>query len=893
MGLANKAMIERIYRFFMIEAGERERFSHFLLIFTLLGCGMSLGRGSAEAMFFKRFGIENLPYTYVLLGLALFVVCLIYASIVDRISSEKLLKNIINILLAVLLLCWLVISFAPHEGIYPIYYLLYEITSEIILIHSTLYLSQNLDSRQIKRLIPIILGGMQLGAILGGSLLAISAQFIAVEHILLLWVITLIITRQQVQRYHTNHGTSPYFRPLRRGRGAFSQALQQISEGLSFARYSTLLKFILLALFFMVISFYILHYASNRIYIDYFTDEASLTSFYGGLSAITGIIALFFQLFITNKLIHRKGIRLVNLIFPVFITLSFLLFNFSYALPAALFASFSKDSIMPGFRNPVHNLFYNALPARLQGRSRALGTGLILPLALICAGLFLYLTQQGLSAQSYLIIGLLTSSAYFLFALKMNKNYASALISSLRNKLFIPDREIHQLSDDDSNKTFDILCRATQHAEPDIRFSAAIKLLKINPQRAISTVLESLTGMDMAQRDQLIKYMMPLRIKTIRKQLWSEIRDGDEHLRSTSLRALFNLKDNTAKSMIRSSIRSNSSRIRTAGIFGALHYPIESLQQTALDEWKELLESENKHEILAGLDLLTFYPRTEFSQQLKSLILVDNYRIQLLCVNALSLWPEHEIEPFLLSLQGLAQHSAPEIRKITMTILGKINANSSRQIVRAAFEDEHPDVRTAAVSTFFSPAYCNINIVDWLLSSQASPRAQSSVLNTLIQREPELPVLRRIAYKKAKDAAAFFAAKHTLTNTHPSDYATRVLQLLLDERASQLLDLSLYAVSLCEDPTAVAVIRAGLISNDQQHYANALEVLECFSDQSLSQLLLSILNNMKHDNSMDSNKEHPLFTNLHDIIQWCQTFDDPWLFHCANKIKTQEPASHA
>ena len=55
----------------------------------------------------------------------------------------------------------------------------------------------------------------------------------------------------------------------------------------------------------------------NRVYSQTFQSEDELTRFFGLLSASTSGIALFSQLFITNRVIRRFGIRSINLLFPV------------------------------------------------------------------------------------------------------------------------------------------------------------------------------------------------------------------------------------------------------------------------------------------------------------------------------------------------------------------------------------------------------------------------------------------------------------------------------------------------------------------------------------------------------------------------------------------------
>ncbi len=49
----------------------------------------------------------------------------------------------------------------------------------------------------------------------------------------------------------------------------------------------------------------------------------------------------------------------------------------SFTIVFAVFASILKDAFMPAFRNPVRNLFFNALPSYMQGRSRAMALVLV------------------------------------------------------------------------------------------------------------------------------------------------------------------------------------------------------------------------------------------------------------------------------------------------------------------------------------------------------------------------------------------------------------------------------------------------------------------------------------------------------------------------------------
>ena len=124
-------MIDRITSLLLIQKVERRNVMYFLFLFLLLGCGMAIGRASAGALFFKRYGIEHLPLVYMIQGGLLFLVTLIYGSYADRVAPEKLLKPLVYIICAGLVGLWYSMSFHSWEAVYPVYLLFYEMLSEI------------------------------------------------------------------------------------------------------------------------------------------------------------------------------------------------------------------------------------------------------------------------------------------------------------------------------------------------------------------------------------------------------------------------------------------------------------------------------------------------------------------------------------------------------------------------------------------------------------------------------------------------------------------------------------------------------------------------------------------------------------------------------------------
>jgi len=329
---------------------------YFLFFFMLVSAGMAIGRSTADALFLKRLGIEYLPLMYIIQSMMLAAVSMVYAAFADRIPAEKFFRALFTVLIVLILASWFAMS-ASNTLIYPAYYLIYEVASEVLLVHAALYMNQNMNTLQAKRLTPLIYAGAQIGTITGGLLLVVAAPAFGIRNLLLLWAGLLVLAYIVILIRHQRHGASTHFRTPKKSQHLLKDCVEQVHQGIKFTYRSSLLRASSLALFFMVLSFYILCYSANRIYTQTFDTEESLTRFFGLLTASTSAIALFFQLFITNRAIRHFGVRTINLLFPWTTLACLTALTFSFSLPSALLGSFNKDSLMPAFRNPVRSMF--------------------------------------------------------------------------------------------------------------------------------------------------------------------------------------------------------------------------------------------------------------------------------------------------------------------------------------------------------------------------------------------------------------------------------------------------------------------------------------------------------------------------------------------------------
>ena len=873
----------------LVKDSEIRMVGYFFLFFVFLGCGTALGRGATDTLFFKRYGIEYLPTMYIILSFVLCAVSLYYAAFADRISGERFFKIIFTSLMSLLIICWLVMSYTNIDAVYPFSFLVYEVASELLLIHSWQYLSQNFDTLQNKRLIPIVLAGTQIGFIAGGLILANASPLIGVQNILLVWCFMLGICMWIMSTWHHKHGESLYFRAGHKGKKKLTQAISQVTQGVRFMKTSPLLRASSFSLYFMVITFYVLCYSVHWIYNNTYTTEESLSRFFGYLTAATAMITFTLQIFVTNRLIRRFGAKKVNILFPVTSLLSYFALFISFAVPSALLGSLNKDTIMQAFRNPVRNLFISALPANIQGRARAMSIAIVLPLALVTCGVLLSIMTKMDSPQYFLLLGASAALIYLFYNLRMNKAYVSEIISSLKQKLYVP-----VTGDDNKPKNesdyLEEISKGLQHHDSSINISYARMLINSYPERAVEIISDSFKNADCKMRDQMLNLIKPLNTSKLHEYLIEAYDQSDDHLKATILSTLFPAKNNQAKVFVKGTLNHKNPRIRAVGILGALSYRSKELVPEAVRTWEALICSENISDNIVTLDLLHHVMSIKEKRQL-----LDHYknmihhllstapdRIKLQTLKVLDEWPKEIPHEFGHLVETLFSSKNNQIRLESIKHVQFLDKDRREELLLQAVEDGVYDIRLVATRTMLENDPQSIDMMhNWIVKkNKGSPRAQQAIIEGLIEVRAPTKMFEEIALAKAYKAREFFNAIDLLKMTdYKASSATELMLCTLEEKFQQTIDLTLMSIQTFEPQDKVATVRAGLKSKDPRLIAQACEVLNFMSNKKLVGMLSGILDSIGKNTHQD---EHEMpFTDVNSMLAWYQTQSDPWLKTCA------------
>lgn len=885
-------MIKRIGKLFLISEKEYPDVTYFYILYFLIGAGMALGRGTADALFFKRYGIEYLPVMYIIVSITLCISSILYASLADRIPAEKFFKYLFTTLIILLTANWLLISNFNTELSYPIYFVIYEVASELLIIHAAHYFSQNFDILQTKRLSPVIMSGSQVGVIFGGLFLASTSHILGVQNIILIWCFILLMSLIIIKSRHKKLGTSPYFRPGYKSNNRVKQSIAEVSEGLSLIKDSKLLKSMSFALFFMVITFYVLCYSVNRIYTDTFKTEESLTAFFGILSAITSVTALLIQLFITNRVVRKFGAKKINLVFPITSIFSYLALLVSFSLSSAIISSFNKDSLMTALRNPVRNIFFSALPDNLQGRARATSIVVVMPIALSITGV-LILLMQSMEQSAYLIaLGISAAIFYLYYSRQTNKAYVSEMVLHLKNKLFIPETDKTINTDSNDNELLEELSSKLNEKNA-LTIDLARYISAYYPMNASSIIIQHINDTDHATKDQIIKLLSCNYSNDLHKYLLSQLDTSDSHLKHTILKTLFDSRRSDVERLIPSYLESDNPRIKAAGIYGALIYQKKDCSDETITIWLQLIRSKMINENIASLELISNIESCTNSKQVlinayKSTIITllnnESDRVLKLTIENLKYWPLPKFEKITTLVYEIYKRTQPSIRLECVKLCHLFSESAQLSLITDALEDNSSIVRDQAVEQIIiNRAYTPSELVKWItIENKGSPRSQLSIMKALQKHKISKQEMKEIALAKAIDASLITQAIKMIESDdqYHSIPSLELLNYTLMEKRQETIDLALFAMHTLENPQDIDIIRAGIKTENPRVLSNACEVLLNMNERDIADILIEIFENLsKKPSNKNSIQE---FTNTAELLDWCSKRSDPWLQTCSH-----------
>ncbi len=842
---------------------------------------MGFGKGITETLFLTRYGIEFLPTMFMLTALGLLITGLVYGSIVDIVTPHRLMKILVVSTAAVIIGSWALIQFMTMSLIYPALYLLQETTCDLFAVHLMFYVSQNLHLSQSKRLSPIILSGISIGGMISGVGLGIGTLFLSLDNMLWLWVISLLSGALLVRYYHHKHGPSPFFHSKKKGH-YFSDSLKNIQQGISFTKRSPLLLSLCLSLFFTVIAYYTLKYLINLTFVTKVPGENTLATLIGSVIAFNSIAGLFVQIFVTNRFFEKFGIRIVSLIFPVSMIASNALFLFGLHIPTAFFGSFVRDTLMGAFRNPSYNLFFEALPPAMQGRSRSMTLMFVLPISLLCVGLLLHFMQKSETHIPITMIGVIATIFLFWFGVRTNKVYYDTLITTMSEATYLGKSDVSKLAKP-TPAALDELKQGLQSDERHIVLYYARRLMKFAPDEAHPAILHAFNRQPNRIKIELAELLVTDRPEELNRALWECFDSSNDHEETCAiLHLLMDIEDSTVfKKAATWAVKHKSPCADGIRLRILIHNnPADPAVQQTLES---LLSESDPESPKVVLNILLRHrevtPPGLILQQLQSPLEVNVLTTLALIRNIPDILSDKTLLPMLEQRMETASY---KVKLAIVEFLASLETPGANQLLYSIFEENHQrNVRQHALSELHRIGGIPETLFDNLINDRVSFSGQIIILDST---EPffSRDEIKALVENRVNKASRIHDFLQQIQLHADESLQYRLLETLLEEQFQQSLDTCLAGLSLIENQKGINIVRAVLHSHDRQYSGLAFEALKNLNHTDISGSIIKLLASLLDP----SGKQHHLTPiQLDDAIHWCMHNCSPWVKQCLSQAQ--------
>lgn len=520
-----------------IQPGEGQRavlmFAYiFLVIATLI-----MVKPVRNSLFLSQFGVEQLPYAFVLVAIVSGLLAIAYSRILRRVPLDRLITNTIALSILSLLIFWLALAHRDNFGgvFCYLFYIWVAIFGVITTTQFWLLTSYVFNTREARRLFSFIGAGAISGGIFGGYLTSYLAPIVGTHHLMLLsigflvvcWVLFRVIWNRSAKGVYQ-------LRQRRSRRTEPSQASGSVLQTVIRSRYFTLLA---TAAGISVVVANLVDYQFNAIASDVIRDPDKLTAFFGFWLSSLSLVALVIQLLITGRVLKFLGVGASLFFLPIglfFGAAALLVFP-------ALWSAVLIKVTYGGFRQSVNKsgseLLYLPIPEATRGQVKSFIDVFVDHLATGIGGVLLIVFSLGIGfAAGHISLVIIALIAVWLYLLAhVRKSYVDAIRQAIEKREINPEEQAVTVKD---AAVMQSLIRALD-SDNERRILYVLRLLESTHSPDVgSRLVRLMNHPSSAVRVQTLKMALTYDDIDITEQAHKQVHDSDEDVRVAALHYL-------------------------------------------------------------------------------------------------------------------------------------------------------------------------------------------------------------------------------------------------------------------------------------------------------------------------------------------------------------------
>ena len=330
--------------------------------------GLMIGGTGIEALFFARYGVSKLPAMYLVLGVTMFLITLGFGTLLGRIGRGRACLSI-PVVLALGAAAGRIALAADVAWVTQALWLLQGAAQFLVGLAVWGLAGIVTDTRQAKRLFPLIGAGGVFGYVLGGLVTRPLASWVGSSNLLLVWIASLVMVVVLGERLLAVAGRGQSSRPRRHGSDA--GPVEQLTRGLQYVRRSTLMRWMTMGSILFSLLFFSLYLPFSRAAIARYPDPDELAGFFGVFFGLSTGVAFLLSLFVTNRLLARFGVPMVLLVLPILYVAAFGVLSIESTFAILAVFRFAQVAWMSGGAISSWEAVINTVPSDQRDQTRA------------------------------------------------------------------------------------------------------------------------------------------------------------------------------------------------------------------------------------------------------------------------------------------------------------------------------------------------------------------------------------------------------------------------------------------------------------------------------------------------------------------------------------------
>ncbi len=841
-------MLRRVGKWLKIHEDEITIFLWCALILFLIRSSNVLFNNFAETAFLKRFGVEYLPVVYMANSITTFVIMGFMAGIMAGVPGSRLLNYM-------LLFCGTTVAglrFVIPLGIDLLYPVLFVLKSQYEVLLGLLFwnLANDLfNTRQSKRLFPLITAGGVLGGIIGSFATPTLAKTISLDNLMLAYLGTTVLGALSVKRMGTLFPTLLMMDTKGKrvkGRTSMKEELKKVWPMI---RESRLVRILVMLTLLPNIVIPIMNYQFNFAIDQAFVTEGKMIAFFGYFRGALNVISLIILLFV-GRIYGRWGLPVALMFHPFNYLLAFMAFLLRFDIISAMYARISTNVLRTTINNPARAVLVGLVPPEYRSVVRPFLRGTVVRLGIL-VGSGLIMLSESLVHPRYLSIAAGIFVAVWIGAtIMLKKGYSGILLGLIsRNMLDLKsmrEEDVSQVFADKQIKNQLLQAFSSARGEDCLWHARLLKSLGV--EDLDTHILSALKTQDDRTKIGLLPLVSPKAGKEALKVFKEIANTENRELMVAILKALhrfpFELFAGFSREIFENA---NDPEVKAYAVSG-LYRVTPRKYREIIDSW---LESEDSSQRMAGIIAAGASGDHGYILRLKELL--ERERESALLPHILKAIHELGGKEANLAARPYLIHPIEEIRLAALDALEIEDDNDLKSVI-ALLDDPSERIQVRAKEKLQTASYQNAQVLveSLIIPSRRVREAIFELLESLNIKDLDIYRFARSQIETSYGCLAEAEALRPLSPVPERD-------LLIDhlEQKCRFHVENTLRVLAAQDRTArMRTIWRGIYSADPRQRANSIEALDDSMDPSLSKVLMPLIEDSSHSERLAVGKKY-------------------------------------